>query len=189
MGTRESGRLAGVLAAALLVCSASAISPCVAAERNAGDGATRNSPELLDEVTVSGTRLYQMRKAIIKVEDQFYELYNALNEDKQYDISCGKPAATGTLIAIRACEPQFVRTATEDEARGLLDSLVDGGASRALPADQVIISKQVDYTNNMLAILRKNPKLRALVRQQAEMQRKYDVARHERMKGRLVLFE
>jgi hypothetical protein len=70
--------------------------------------------EELDEVVVRGERL---RDTIIKAEDEFYKLYNQLNKNDKYDVSCpylNLSNDSGSRINSRLCLPGFVATAISD---------------------------------------------------------------------------
>jgi hypothetical protein len=70
----------------------------------------------LDEVVVRGERL---RDVIIKAEDEFYKLYNQLNKNDKYDVSCPQLNISpdgGSRINSRMCLPGFVADAIADFA-------------------------------------------------------------------------
>jgi hypothetical protein len=70
--------------------------------------------EELDEVVVRGERLID---TIVKAEDEFYKLYNALNKDQDYDVNCphlNLGADAGSRIRSRLCLPGFVASAIAD---------------------------------------------------------------------------
>lgn len=60
----------------------------------------------LDEVWVHGKRLADR---IETAEDDFFHLYNALNEDDRFDVRCGMMALhAGSMIMQRTCIPGFL---------------------------------------------------------------------------------
>lgn len=60
----------------------------------------------LDEVWVHGKRLADRIEA---AEDDFFRLYNALNENDRFDVSCGLMALhAGSMILQRTCIPGFL---------------------------------------------------------------------------------
>lgn len=60
----------------------------------------------LDEVWVHGKRLADR---IEEAEDDFFRLYNALNEDDRFDVNCGMMALhAGSMIMQRTCIPGFL---------------------------------------------------------------------------------
>lgn len=84
----------------------------------AASGAPQQQLELLelDEVVVHGERL---RDRIIKAEDEFYKIYNQVNKDDRYDISCpylNLSSDSGSRINSRLCLPGFVADSIADYA-------------------------------------------------------------------------
>lgn len=152
---------------------------------------TQKTQAELDEVSVEGRRLFELRAAIVESQDRFYALYNDLNDQDEFDIVCGELLPTGTKLVRRACFPQVVHTATEEEALAIWFAMFMGGAARpqVTPPNTVLAGKVQDYRKNMLKVLRRNPKLRALANESEDLQRKYDEAQKERMKGRLAIIE
>src|SRR3982751_3474558 len=99
---------------------------CGAAQRAAT--ATASSQES-EEVVVRGTRLYELRAAIIAAEDRFYARYNELNKVDDFDIECTVEAPTGTRFKQRTCRTNVQLTALRDYGRDyvhMLQSLSDG---------------------------------------------------------------
>lgn len=67
--------------------------------------AVASVPEL-DEIRVHGKRLVDR---IEEAEDDFFRLYNALNEDDRFDVTCGLAALhAGSMIMQRTCIPGFL---------------------------------------------------------------------------------
>jgi hypothetical protein len=68
--------------------------------------------EQLDEITVRGKRLLQ---EIADAEDDFYKIFNQVNQDDRYDTSCPNlQMEAGSRITTRACIPGFVADAIVD---------------------------------------------------------------------------
>lgn len=68
----------------------------------------------LDEVVAVGERLMTR---IVRAEDEFYKLYNELNKDDRYDVSCpylNLQSDTGSRLNSRLCLPGFVADAIAD---------------------------------------------------------------------------
>src|SRR5690606_610822 len=60
----------------------------------------------LDEVWVHGKSL---ARRIEQAEDDFFQLYNALNRDDRFDVLCGDMALhAGSMIMRRTCMPGFL---------------------------------------------------------------------------------
>lgn len=105
--------LAALLPALALPASATAAvdtAPAVAAAAPAEEEAI-----VLDEVLVRGKRLEQR---IVEAENEFYKLYNQLNKNDKYDMSCPElnidPDNRNSRITTRVCLPGFVADAMVD---------------------------------------------------------------------------
>jgi hypothetical protein len=126
-------------------------------------------PPVEGEVTVGAiTRLAQLRKEIVVAEDRFLAKYNELNQVRQYAIKCSQEAVTGTSLYRRACRPEYVNTATADEAKGSLLGYY------APPAALVLASKKGGFRKNMLDLAMKSAELRQLEREHQNLQDRYD---------------
>jgi hypothetical protein len=145
--------------------------------------------EEMEELEIRGTRLYEMRAAIVKTEDRFFARYNELNKIHEFDIVCNQRAETGTKITKRVCRTRAVDTAQADEARGLLQDVIqDGGASSHAPeAAQVLLGKESEYEANMLKILNSDRELKKLVKEHDQLEQRYAKARIEQFKTRVGL--
>jgi hypothetical protein len=72
--------------------------------------------EELDQIVVRGKRL---AREISDVEDAFFAVYNKLNKDYDFSITCGEaPMNPGSRITLRACLPGFVVDAYRYNYRG-----------------------------------------------------------------------
>jgi hypothetical protein len=74
----------------------------------------------IDEVTVTGRyeKLSAIRKEYTQLEDKFYDEYNELNTDHQWDIHCVTEAALGTHFRSRTCTPVFVDRILQEISTG-----------------------------------------------------------------------
>ena len=139
--------------------------------------------EQLDEVVIEGQKLYQLRQEIVKAEDRFFEAFNELNKDDDYDIHCENSTTAGTRLKTRQCKPVFIADAQAAEARSLLTG------EYAPPAQLIALEREDDYRKKVLEVINKNPKLRKMVREHDALEQGYIKARKERFKGRWILFE
>lgn len=71
---------------------------------------------------------------IEEVQAQFYEIYNANNEDERFDIVCYDAVPTGSHIRQHVCEPKFfvdARSANANAHRTGSETLVNDNTLRA----------------------------------------------------------
>jgi hypothetical protein len=137
--------------------------------------------EELDEITIEGKKLSQLRMAVIETEDRFYKLFNELNTNDDYDVQCANQAPTGSRITRRVCKPVFYANAEAEYAQALV------GGYYAPPATMVALQRTDEYQQAMRELVERNPKLRRLLIERDRLERNYVKARKERFKGRLIL--
>ncbi len=67
--------------------------------------------DTLDEIVVYGAPpLRLLRDEVHEAEANFYELFNALNNGRQFDVTCFYRTHIGSLIPRRVCEAYFVKS-------------------------------------------------------------------------------
>jgi Secretin and TonB N terminus short domain len=141
----------------------------------------------IDEVTVSGRyeKLSAMRKEYEQLEDRFYDEYNKLNTDPQWDVHCQQSASTGTHLRGRVCTPGFVDTIERDFAVASLQGHAGGGSPWVW-----IQAKKPAYQQNMTDLVKKNPKLlELLMKRNAAAQRYADVRKKKFEGGKLFVWD
>lgn len=152
----------------------------------------------LDEVIVTGGRLYDR---IVKAEDEFFELYNDLNEDDDFDTNCASvPIDQDSRVEQRFCMPSFFADAKAEQVRlsqyclSLQEKDEDGvvtsnGACYEPPsAEQMFFHRRTEYVSNMLKVINSSPSLRkmynqveALHRERAQYENRYEQLRSEKL--------
>ncbi len=61
-----------------------------------------------EQVVIEDLTPRQLRAETLRIENEFYRVFNILNEDDDYDIICHTYTPTGSNRSRRACEPQFM---------------------------------------------------------------------------------
>lgn len=62
-----------------------------------------------EEVVVVGNKsISTLRKEVYQAEEDFYNLYNSLNDDPDFDVKCYYETATGTHVKNHVCRANFV---------------------------------------------------------------------------------
>ena len=135
------------------------------------------------EINAQREKLYVLRKELVKLEDQFYAKYNEINTNNQFDVHCRMERRTGTNLSARVCTPVFVDNATEDEARAFLEGRT------ITPASMVILEKTPAYKKNLLDVSKANPELRKVLMEIDTLQKRYEVVRKKKFKGKVIVFE
>ena len=115
-----------------------------------------------------------MRRDIYEAEEDFYSVYNRLNDNKDYAVRCFYEKPTGTRIKLHVCRARFVSKAFSAHAARNRNDLSRVANQDANPA---LAEKTAKYQENMETLIAANPDLyAALVR--------YDSARAQFMAER-----
>jgi hypothetical protein len=142
---------------------------------------------ILDEAVVEATRakLTEMRQEMIRLEDRFYERYNELNGNDDFDIHCALETRPGTRLKGRHCRPVFEAGAVETEARDYLQQLPSVNdptpkpEAPPVPAIMAIEARRPDFRKNMVELTRKDRELFRLLRERDKVARKYEATRRK----------
>ncbi len=138
----------------------------------------------VDEVVVQGRyqRLSAMRMEYEKLEDKFYDEYNKLNTDHQWDVNCRREAPIGTLLKRRVCTPVFVGKIEGDFFANTLQGHADGGSMWIW-----VQPKREAFKKNMVDAVNKNPKLLELLMKRNAAQQRYDEVRKKKFAGGKII--
>jgi len=168
--------------------------PSQAAQPSSDTG--RTPLDVTDEVLVRGTRLRELKAAIVEAEDRFYARYNELNKVDKFDVECMQDAHTGTKLKQRRC---FAKLQLEAKSLNGIETLQmrqeqEGptphpGRPPNTNPEGIWLAHYDEYRENMLYLLKMNPDLRRLAREGEDAQKRYDREHKRRLKGRLILIE
>ena len=151
----------------------------------------RRGNATLDEVLVHGraVKLDELRQQVIALEDKFYERYNDVNQNDDFDINCIMEAKTGTRFVKRSCRPAYQEAALREEGKTALISMQDvlnqvrmGNPnpsvlnSPPVPATVMIEARLPEYKENMRRVLTSDVKLQEIVKERAETIALYETA-------------
>ncbi len=125
--------------------------------------AMASNDETIDNIVVVGQKsLADMRRDVFQAEEDFYSVYNQLNDDKDYDVRCFYEKPTGTNIKNHVCRARFVTKAFERHARRNRNNL-SSVANQS--ADPIMAEKTAKYQVKLETLVAANPELQtALVR-------------------------
>ena len=106
-----------------------------------------------DEIVVASQKsTAALRRDLDQAEDDFYSLYNELNDDNEYDIRCRREAPTGVRKKTKVCRPLFL---SKDRGRE------DKTRSINLESDPIISAKLDKLQENLESLVAANPELQA----------------------------
>ena len=164
----------------LLICASSQIAkaqePEVATDGPSDEITAVATDEPIDEITVVGEKsVLKLKYEYELAEDNFYEMYNELNDDWEFDVICRNEAPTGSHIRRRICWPRYELELRTEEARSMLQR---GAIDPAAGASAMAMSKRLK--DKIAALAEEDPRLlEALV----EYRDKYQAYESERKKN------
>jgi hypothetical protein len=159
-----------------------------------GGAAVPGESGALDEITINSKKLRELERGAIAAEDRFYERFNTLNTNDDFDIHCQMERETGTKVPRRQCRVRFLVEAGamdgQDFLRGLTSAAAARGVNTPVAALQMQWSKRgEEYRQMARALLQKDPELMALATEWLRLRGQYDRVYKERHKDRIFLFE
>jgi len=156
---------------------------CGVASADEPEDAANDIPE---EITVYGQKtLLNLRIAVDRAEVEFFERFNELNEDDQYDVFCEKIAVTGSRIRRRTCWSPYEREFDEEAMRqAFLSSGRIGVRNEGLIRRKR--EKQATLLKNMVL---ENPDLQNLYFDYGEANIKFVTERQERCADNILCLQ
>lgn len=115
--------------------------------------------ETIDDIVVVGQKsLSALRKDVFEAEEDFYAVFNKLNDEKDFDVRCHYEKATGTHIKNHVCRARFVTKAFSSHAARNRNDLSRVANQDANPA---FAAKTAEYNEKVEALVTANPELQA----------------------------
>lgn len=164
-------------------------------------GAPALGDEPLDTVVVQGRRaeLAALRQQILQLEDRFYDRFNELNRNPEFDVHCSREARTGTLMKKRGCRAVYEDRALQEEGaqafqyrQHIQDQATKAFAPRMpggrppdpttmggppVPAQLKIELRRPEFRKNLLEVTQGDAELQRLLREKAEAEQRYVIVR------------
>lgn len=142
----------------------------------ASTGAASNSETIDDIVVVGEKSLSALRKDVFEAEEDFYSVFNKLNDENDFDVRCHYEKATGTHIKNHVCRARFVTKAYSAHAArngGDLSRVANQDANPAFAA------KTARYQEKVETLVSTNPELQAAFLRYNEKRVQYFAEREE----------
>ncbi len=134
--------------------------------------------EAIDDIVVVGQKsTAALRREVFEAEEDFYSLYNELNDDRDYDVNCFYERATGTNIKNHVCRARFVTKAYSSHAARNRNDVTRVANQSANP---VIAEKTVVYQEKLETLIAANPDLQAALIRYNETRAIFLAEREER---------
>ena len=143
---------------ALLVAVLALPMAALGEDEGASTSVASNDGTIDDIVVVGRKSLAELRRDVFQAEEDFYSVYNKLNDDRDYDVRCFYENPTGTHIKNHVCRARFVTKAFERHARrnrNNLSSVANQGA------DPVFVEKTARYQEKLETLIAANPELQS----------------------------
>lgn len=145
---------------------------------------TQELQELPEEVIVTGTHSAgQLRMQMWEAEKAAYDIFNMLNDEKRFNISCRMHQPTGTRIERQICQAQFELDATRAHGQDYLESLRDeigfGGVPnssprRYVPVEAAIASQLREYREKIKKVAEDHPEFLEAIIKYSEKREQYE---------------
>jgi len=130
----------------------------VGQDEEASTGVASNDETIEDIVGVGQKSLADLRRDVFQSEEDFYSLYNKLNDDKEYDVRCFYERPTGTRMKNHVCRAKFVTKAYSAHAARNRNDLTRVANQDANP---VIAEKSAKFQEKLETLIAANPELQA----------------------------
>ncbi len=165
------------LLVAVVLCPVLLQQAAIAQEAEADTNAEKSEP--LEEIIVVAPRtLRSMRVEIRRAEDNVLSLFNAMNDDNDYDIRCRQETPLGTNIPARICNPRFVDRLIGRETQLFLRTGVYAEPVGEIRQHQEILNEM------MRTMAEENSELRDEMLLFYQLKTRYDAEREERLEGK-----
>jgi hypothetical protein len=137
----------------------------VGAQGATPESAETAADEPIDEITVVGEKtLLNLKYAAYQAEEEFFTLFNELNDNDEFDVYCDDESNTYSRIRRRSCWSPFEREVDDEELRYQLESGNRLGARN----EGLIRAKRKQQAELLKEIVLENPELQRLYRRLGE---------------------
>lgn len=123
--------------------------------QQASEQVDQNTPdEPIEEIVVYGEKpLGGLRRELYKTEENFFAMFNSLNEDEEYDVQCSYEVPSFTHIRKHVCKANFMKDATAADYAGWRRN------QPVVAANTVIMQKKRRLGKKMEAMAAEHPEL------------------------------
>ena len=141
----------------------------------------QDSSDVMEEIVVQGKEsLGRLRHRVYEAEDDFYALFNSINDEDDFDIHCTKEARIGSRVKRRVCRANFELQATAEEARGWKLGFPTP------PAESAIAHKKAIFLEKMEILVNENPELLKALADFGYAKFDYETEKQKRCEGGLL---
>jgi hypothetical protein len=131
--------------------------PPITMEEIASESSEQESSESIEEIVVYGDKpLGALRRDVYKSEENFFDLFNSLNQGFEYDVNCYYEVPSFTHIRRHVCRANFVVEATSVQ---YVEIRTRGPRYPTVPPELVIAKKKKILRQKMEALVAEHPEL------------------------------
>ncbi len=118
--------------------------------------ATPDSAQPTEEVSVEAhkLKLYRLRLEINKAVDNFYDVFNKVNTEPEYETHCSDERGATTYIVHHVCTARFESDANEQETQGFFYGYA------TTPAASLIYLRGRTYKKRLEELIHSDPQVR-----------------------------
>ena len=131
--------------------------PPITMEEIASAASEQESSESIEEIVVYADKpLVALRRDVYKSEENFFDLFNSLNQDFEYDVNCYYEVPSFTHIRHHVCRANFVVEATSVQ---YVEIRTRGPRYPTVPPELVIAKKKKILRQKIEALVAEHPEL------------------------------
>jgi hypothetical protein len=94
----------------------------------------------IEEISVTGERTtYSLRLEIESAETEVYSLFNDLNSNDEFDVTCEEVVYTGSHLPVRTCMAAYLRREEARQTQNYIQSL--SGGSLGAPGSGALLDR------------------------------------------------
>jgi hypothetical protein len=147
------------------------------------------SSDVLEEIIVYGEKsLTRLRRERYRAEENFFDLFNSLNSNNEYNVECDYVVFLGDRRRHHLCQPEFARKYEADAAAAVMMDRKSGGGFSGIgwTTDRfraVTKRKEELMWHEIAALLAERPELHKALADVAKAKRIYESERQRRCEG------
>lgn len=156
-----------------LLCTLLFATTNIALGQNEPTTSIRQPVQDVEEIRVISNRsLIMLKRQVLQAEVDMFNLFNELNDDDEFDIHCRMEARIGSLIKKQICRPNYIYTATSQEALSFHYSNSQTGVNGSSPSYSIqtatSVPTTIQYNSEILeekidAAIQQNPELLEMI--------------------------
>ena len=132
--------------------------------------------EEIEEIVVVAPRpVFRIRYEIVKADEALFDKFNALNDDREFNVRCKWQTTGISRLRQHVCQPSFARRINENEWRRNGDELFLSPQLN-VPRGE-LRRKYREFRARMVELAEADPELQELIFKRAHLEREHTAAR------------